>query len=94
VGTCAPRRAGLAEASLRLADSRAQCVERGELQHAVRQRLLTPEDVVEVGEWLDRSPRPPRPRGLVVFDTTGVAVQDVAIAELALKALREPRGRL
>ena len=30
-------------------------------------------------------------RGVV---RTGVAVQDVAIAELTLKALREPRGRL
>ena len=84
----------LTAASLRLADSRAQCVERGELQHAVKRGLLQPDDVVEIGEWLARAPRPPRPPGLVVFDSTGVAVQDVAIAELALKALREPRGRL
>jgi len=84
----------LAAASLRLADSRAQCIERGEMQHAVTQGLIRPDEIVEIGEWLGRVPPPPPPRGLVIFDTTGVAVQDVAIAELTLKALREPRGRL
>ena len=83
-----------AEATLALADSLSQCVERGDLQHAVRAGLLSPESVVEIGEWLAREPPPPRPRGVVLFDSTGVAVQDVKIAELALKELGRRRSRL
>ena len=82
------------EAALVLADSRSQCVERGDLQHAVKAGLLAPERVVEIGEWLAREPPPPRPRGVVLFDSTGVAVQDVKIAELALKELGRPAPRL
>ena len=73
----------VAAASLRVADSKAQCAERGELQHALRTGAIAPTDVVEMGAWLAGTAA--RPRGLVLFDSTGVAVQDVAIAELALK---------
>ena len=84
-------------AALAVADSTSQCSERGELQHAVSAGLLgkpgTP-PIVEIGEWLARSPRPPRPSGLVVFDSTGVAVQDVMIAQLALAELKRSPSRL
>ena len=50
--------------------------------------------IVEIGEWLARSPRPQRPNGLVVFDSTGVAVQDVMIAQLALAELKRSPSRL
>ena len=78
----------VAAADLVVADSRAQCVERGEIQHAVAAGLLALESVAELGECLAAPPPPPgaAPR-LVVFDATGVAVQDVAIAEVALKSL-------
>jgi ornithine cyclodeaminase/alanine dehydrogenase-like protein (mu-crystallin family) len=111
-------------------DSMEQCAERGEAQHAVRRGTvfmhagvrdgaaggeagggsggaLRPPRVVEIGECVglkdgstigpaagyggDSSPR------LVVFDSTGVAVQDVAIAELALQVLQaktRPTARL
>lgn len=80
------------DAALVVVDSRSQCAERGEVQHALGSGLLPASRLVEVGEWLARSPPPPRPAGVVVFDSTGVAVQDVAIAELALAAL--PTARL
>ena len=49
--------------------------------HALRhgylwQGLIRPDEIDEIGEWLGRAPPPPPPRGLVVFDSTGVAVQD------------------
>jgi ornithine cyclodeaminase/alanine dehydrogenase-like protein (mu-crystallin family) len=84
----------VASAALCVADSKSQCFERGELQHAVGKGLLERDAVVEIGSWLARAPCPPRPKGVVVFDSTGVAVQDVAIAELALKELKKPRPRL
>ena len=77
----------VASAALRIADSRLQCFERGELQHAAKAGVIGASDVIEMGEWL--APPPParraRPKGLVIFDSTGVAVQDAAIAALALK---------
>jgi len=85
----------VASADLVVCDSRSQNVERGEIQHAVRAGRLQPaEQVSELGELLrttakrsgDTRDERPRPQ-LTVFDTTGVAVQDVKIAELALEAL-------
>uniref|UniRef100_A0A7S1B0S2 Ornithine cyclodeaminase family protein n=1 Tax=Noctiluca scintillans TaxID=2966 RepID=A0A7S1B0S2_NOCSC len=74
----------VAAADLLVADSRAQCLERGELQHAIAAGLVTSESVVEIGECvISRCER----RGLVVFDSTGVAIQDVKIAELAMGTL-------
>mmetsp|Transcript_24903 Transcript_24903/g.59318 ORF Transcript_24903/g.59318 Transcript_24903/m.59318 type:complete len:327 (+) Transcript_24903:22-1002(+) len=76
------------EAGLVVVDARAQCVERGDLQHAVKAGVFNADHAVEIGAWLARdvSART-RPAGLVVFDATGVAVQDVKIAELILAAL-------
>ncbi len=50
--------------------------------------LIQSDAVVEFGAWLD-GPRV-RPRGLVIFDSTGVAVQDAKIAELALEQASAP----
>ena len=115
----------VASAALVLADSKAQCIERGEVQHAVRAGLLSQDAVVEIGAWLDRPKLQQvhrgymccmcmhsmcvhtvnhiaayrtsghlciqvRPRGVILFDSTGVAVQDVKIAELALAAAPPP----
>ena len=76
----------VASAALAVADSREQCFERGELQHAVGAGLLAKSAVVEIGEWLAGADPAVRPPGLVLFDSTGVAVQDAKIAELALAA--------
>ena len=74
-------------AAMRVADATAQCVERGELQHAVRSAALATSGIVEMGDWLASPPTArKRPNGLIIFDSTGVAVQDAKIAELALKA--------
>ena len=74
-------------ASMRVADATEQCVERGELQHAVKSGALATSGIVEMGAWLARpAAARTRPTGLVIFDSTGVAVQDAKIAELALKA--------
>jgi len=79
----------VAAADLVVVDSREQCVERGELQHAVKAGLKSAASAVELGEWLadDKRRTGARPR-LVVFDSTGVAVQDVKIAQLVLNALQ------
>ncbi|MBC9033761.1 NAD(P)-binding domain-containing protein [Sphingomonas sp. JC676] len=60
-------------------DSRAQCFDHGEAGWAVRDGLLDPASVIELGELLARRERFPADRTVVV-DLTGVAVQDLAIA--------------
>ena len=42
-----------------------------------------------MGELLSGKKSPPKAPRLTVFDSTGVAVQDVKIAELTLQTLRE-----
>jgi ornithine cyclodeaminase len=65
------------------ADSRPQCAERGELQHA--RSLLGTGKVVELGEITSgEAPGRTDDSQLTVCDLTGVGVQDVAAASLAL----------
>lgn len=65
-----------------VADSVNQCVDHGELAHAVRAGLLDPGRIVELGgvvaePWRGRSHR----AQITVADLTGVGVQDLCIAE-------------
>jgi len=116
----------VASASLLVVDSRVQCSERGESQHALKSGLIDfvcpgggvadrmgrgePAEraqesghgplVCEIGEccvkggsaWSACAGVLSGDSWLVVFDSTGVAVQDVAIAELAMGELRRGRG--
>lgn len=72
-------------------DSLAQCVERGEIQTAIRQGLLKKENIyAELSEIvLGRKPGRTTPTEITLFDATGMAVQDITTAftvyKLALK---------
>ena len=77
----------LGKASLVIADSVSQCKLRGEIAHALQAGDINQDDVVELGTLLTSS----YPRGdsdITVCDLTGVAVQDLKIAELVLEAAR------
>jgi ornithine cyclodeaminase len=79
-------------ADLCVADSRQQCVEFGELSHACNASKLSPDSVVELGDLI-LEPGARRRGGdgdqrVTVFDSTGVGIQDVAIASMVLGALR------
>ena len=52
--------------------SRINSLRRGEMQHACRGGLISPREIVEIGELLGNAEPPSRPQGLVIFDTTGV----------------------
>ena len=77
-------------------DVLAQCVEIGELQHAVAAGLMAPTDVhAELGDVVaGRRPGRTRAGEVTIFDSSGTALQDVA-ASLAVyeKALRSGRGQ-
>ena len=81
----------MAHADLLVTDSRAQTVERGEFQHALRSGLLDVSAVHEIGEVISKPELHRQGEGddrLTIFDTSGVAVEDVQIARMVYLALR------
>lgn len=73
----------LARADVFVVDSRPQCIERGELQHALA--LLDAEAVPELGQVVAGSAAGRTDDAQIsVCDLTGVGVQDVAAASMAL----------
>jgi len=78
----------LARASKVIADRLSQCLELGEIHHAVRHGLLDPARVyAELGEII--AGKKPGRQGdeLIICDLTGVGAQDAAIAEVAWRAV-------
>jgi len=71
----------LARADRVVADSRAQALLRGEIHKAIAAGVLDRAKVVEIGEVIaGRAPGRTSPDQVTVFDSTGVAVQDIKIA--------------
>jgi ornithine cyclodeaminase len=78
----------LSRASLVVADSRAQCRERGEIARALDAGAISPDQVSELGDVIaGRAPRRTSDDQITVFDSTGVAVQDIQIASAVARAL-------
>lgn len=64
------------------ADSRAQCLQHGDISFAVQKNLIDPAKIVELGEILNDPARGRRDQSQVtVADLTGVAIQDIQIAK-------------
>lgn len=78
----------VASADVVVADSRSQCVTRGELHHAVEAGLVAEGRIVELGQVIGglRPGRTGREQ-ITIADLTGVAVQDIAIAKAVLALL-------
>jgi ornithine cyclodeaminase len=75
----------LAAAERVVADSRPQCLVRGEVHHAIAAGAITEADVVELGAVITgRAPGRVTRQGITVADLTGVAVQDIMIAKAVL----------
>jgi ornithine cyclodeaminase len=80
----------LARADRVVADSRVQCSQYGECVHAIREGLLDPADVVELGAVIAHPERGRTSDNQVtIADLTGVAVQDIQIARMIAQAHRE-----
>jgi ornithine cyclodeaminase/alanine dehydrogenase-like protein (mu-crystallin family) len=64
----------------------------GELTAAIEAGLVGREQVTELGAVLaGDSPGRPGPEAVTLFDSTGLAIQDLAVAAAALEAWREGR---
>ena len=79
----------LALARVRAVDSLSQCSKYGDSAFALEQGLIEMSDLVELGRVIqDPALRRLSEQDITIADLTGVAVQDMAIAELALQGLR------
>jgi ornithine cyclodeaminase/alanine dehydrogenase-like protein (mu-crystallin family) len=75
-------------------DEWAQASHGGELTGAVEAGLVTRDDVTDLGAVLaGEAPGRPGPASVTLFDSTGLAIQDLAIAVAALAALDAGRVR-
>lgn len=72
-------------------DSLSQCRRIGEIQHAISQGLISDDDVyTEIGEiLLGKKAGRESDDEITFFDSTGLAAQDIAAANVVLKAARE-----
>ena len=75
----------LSKADLIIADSRSQCEVRGEIHHAIKNKIVSMDSIVELGEIIngDRQGRTTGSK-LTVADLTGVAVLDIQISKAVL----------
>jgi ornithine cyclodeaminase/alanine dehydrogenase-like protein (mu-crystallin family) len=73
-------------------DEWAQASHGGELTGAVEEGLVERDDVTDLGAVLaGEAPGRPGPDAVTLFDSTGLAIQDLAIAAAALEAHRDGR---
>lgn len=78
----------LSRADLVVADSIAQCLERGEIHQAIQVGLLSEDRLVELGHVISgEAASRTNDSQITVADLTGVAVQDIGIATAVLKPL-------
>ena len=78
----------LKKADVVVADSIAQCLERGEIARAIQGGVITSKDTVELGDVIAGKARGRTEEDqITVVDLTGVAVQDIQIATAVHEAI-------
>lgn len=82
----------LVKADILVADSKAQCIQYGELSHGVKVGLIKESEIFEIGNLIkDKSLRRKNDEQITIVDQTGVAVQDIQIAKM-VNSLLKKRG--
>lgn len=95
IGTDAPGKQELDPRIFRgakvVVDSIAQCIEKGETQHPLNQKIMTQGDIhAEIGEiLLGRKPGRENDEEVTIFDSTGMAIQDNTTATKIYRNARE-----
>ncbi|MCF2869484.1 hypothetical protein L0664_00270 [Octadecabacter sp. G9-8] len=79
----------VARADLLAVDLASQCLDHGEVCHAAQLGLIRPDDVTEIGTLLQTPERGRNDeRQITIADLTGLAAQDIAMANAVLTAWR------
>jgi ornithine cyclodeaminase len=71
----------LQKADLVIVDSKSQCIDHGEASHAVQQKLVDADKLIELGGFIKSNSHRENDSQITVADLTGVAVQDIEIAK-------------
>jgi ornithine cyclodeaminase len=78
----------VAKADLLVADIASQSVERGEFQNAAADGAIRPEDIVSLGELIEKKKdlyrKDQDDDRLIIFDSSGVSLQDCVISSLVI----------
>jgi len=75
-----------------VADVIAQCVEMGDTHHAIRQGAMTATDVsCELADLITGRRAGRRSDEIIIFDSTGTGIQDVAAAACAFELAKNRR---
>ena len=79
----------LGKADLVVADSISQCVDHGDCFHAVKNKMLREDSILELGNVI-KNPELGRSseEQITVADLTGVAIQDIQIAKMVSNVRR------
>ena len=81
----------VAHAQIRAVDSRKQCAAFGDSSYALKAGLIRLEDLVELGQIAqDKSLQRQNDSQITIADLTGVAIQDIQVAKIALQLLSGP----
>ena len=81
----------LAKADILIADSISQCMHRGEIYQALKQNIITQNNITELGIAIqNNSLQRSTDQQITVADLTGVAVQDIMIATAAYLNFKNP----
>lgn len=72
----------LKKADMIVVDSISQCKDHGEVFYAVKQQLVTPEQLIELGDCIRTKKCRENDDQITVADLTGLAVQDIQVAGL------------
>jgi len=82
-----------AKADIIAADSIAQCMLRGEIHHALARGVISEDRLVELGAIIaGASPGRQNAGQITIADLTGVAVQDINIAQAVFAAIQSERA--
>ena len=74
-------------ADIIVADSIVQCVERGEISHAIKKEIINHRNITELGSLIDSNKKIRSGKNqITIADLTGVAVQDIQIAKAVYEA--------
>jgi ornithine cyclodeaminase len=79
----------LAKADVVVADSFYQCQQRGEVYHALKNSKITKNDIIELGDVIAHSKGRTCEMQVTIADLTGIAVQDIKIAEAVFLASQQ-----
>ena len=75
-------------------DEISQCISFGEVSHAIKLDLINVEQVEALGDVVRQGRTKRKKDDITIFDSTGVAVQDVVIASMAMKLLNGVRSKM